>query len=81
MGSPENSPLTTRDLTVILKTQKKLRWLFLKHIKIFGIFSLFCIMWNLSLQHVGSSSPTRDQTPALGIGRKESQPLDHLGSP
>ena len=29
----------------------------------------------------GSSSPTRDQTPAPCIGSVESYPLDHLGSP
>ena len=31
--------------------------------------------------HVGSSSPTRDQTGAPFIGSMESYPLDHEGSP
>ena len=31
--------------------------------------------------HVGSSSPTRDQTWAPCIGSAESYPLDHKGSP
>ena len=31
--------------------------------------------------HVGSSSPTRDQTLAPCIGSMESYPLDHQGSP
>ena len=33
------------------------------------------------LQHVGSRSLTRDQTRAPSTGRRESQPLDHQGSP
>ena len=36
---------------------------------------LSCIM------HVGSSSPTRDQTQAPCIASLESYPLDHQGSP
>ena len=43
------------------------------------IFSLHFGMWNLSLQHVESSSLTRNWTWAPGIGSAASQPLDHQG--
>ena len=33
------------------------------------------------MQHVGSSSLTRDRTQAPSIGSAESYPLDHQGSP
>ena len=42
---------------------------------------LSCSIQDLQLQHVGSSSLTRDQTWALCIGSVKSQPLDHQGSP
>ena len=38
-------------------------------------------MWNLQLQHVGSSSPTRDPTWALSIGSMEPEPLNRSASP
>ena len=41
------------------------------------IFSLGCGTQDLQLQHVGSSSLTRDLTQALCIGNTKSQPLDH----
>ena len=46
-----------------------------------GFFDLCCVLWDLSLQHVGSRSPTRDRTRAPCIGSVESQPLGHQGSP
>ena len=43
---------------------------------------LSCGMWTLSCgMHVGSSSPTRDQTRAPCTESTESYPLDHQGSP
>ena len=36
---------------------------------------------NSKLQHVGSSSLTKDGAPVPCIGRAESQPLNHKGSP
>ena len=46
----------------------------------YGLLS--CEMQTLSCDmHAGSSSPTRDQTQAPSIGRAESYPLDHQGSP
>ena len=44
-----------------------LRWVLVAAL---GIFSLHCGMQNLSLWHVGSSSPTRDQTQAPCIGAR-----------
>ena len=40
-----------------------------------------CGTHDSQLWHVGSSSPTRDQTLVPCIGSTESQPLDHQGSP
>ena len=42
---------------------------------------LCCGMWDIYLQHVGSSSSTRGWTRAPCIGRVESQPQDRQGSP
>ena len=47
-----------------------------------GMRTLSCGMRTLSCsRHVGSSSPTRDQTQAPCIGSAESYPLDHQGIP
>ena len=43
--------------------------------------SLSCIPQYLQLQHVGSSSLTKDWTRAPCVGSLESWPLDHRGSP
>ena len=53
----------------------------------FIIYLFGCVgsqLWHVGLfqlQHVESSSLTRDQTRAPSIGSAESQPLDHQGSP
>ena len=47
----------------------------------FRIFDLDCSVQGLYLWLVGSSSLTRNQTQAPCIGRAESQPLGHQGSP
>ena len=46
-----------------------------------GMQDSHCSMWDLELQHVGSSSLTRNRTPVPCIGSEESQPLNHQGSP
>ena len=58
-----------------------------------AVLGLICSTWDLQLwhlqlwhvnsqlQHVGSSSLTRDGTWAPGIGSSESQPLGHQGRP
>ena len=47
-----------------------------------GMWTLSCGMWTVSCSmHVGSSSPTRDQTQPPCTGNTESYPLDHQGSP
>ena len=43
-----------------------------------SIHDLCCDMWNLRLQHAGSSSLTKDWTWAHCVGKVESQPLDSM---
>ena len=45
-----------------------------------AVLGLSCCMQDLQLQHVGSSSLTRDQTWVPCIGSMQSLPLDHKGS-
>ena len=70
-------------------------WLHGSWLKHMGIFNLCCDMWNLQLrhtgflvehensqlQHVGSSSLTRDQIQAPSTGSTESQSVDHQEFP
>ena len=44
-----------------------------------AVLGLSCRMWDLQLQHMGSTSLTRDQTQAPC--KRKVQPLDHQGSP
>ena len=47
-----------------------------------GMQAHSCDMWTLSCSmHLGSSSPTRDQTWGPCVGSGESYPLDHQGGP
>ena len=50
-------------------------------LSLFGHASLKLLQVRSLLQHVGSSSPNRDQTQLPCIGDDESQPLDCHGSP
>ena len=53
-------------------------WLLRVLVVALGIFSLHCGVQHLYLQHVGSSSLTRDGTQTPCIGNTESQPLEVL---
>ena len=70
-------PIVTFLLFLFLK-----KYLFIYLFVCLAVPGIHCSTWDLRRSmHVGSSSPTRDQTWAHRIGSAGSYPLDHQGSP